>query len=838
LIDRFVVGMAWRETRAAWRHVGVAFACIAVGVAALVGVASFADRLDRTLGREAKTLLGGDLEVRATRPLADAEPSLDRLRAQGATVTDVKELVGMARDPEFGGSLLVELKAVGPGYPLYGRLETEPARPLDALLGAGGAVVQESLLARLGLSVGSPILIGSGRFVVTGILRKEPDRGAGAFSLGPRVLIGAAALERTELVQFGSRVRHRALVRLPDGVSARAARATLLREVPDPVVRVTAYDEAEPGLRRFFAQLTTYLGLVGLVSLLVGGLGVAASVRTFIEKKRFTIAVLKCVGADGRQLLGTYLVQALALGALGSVAGALLGLGVQALLIPMLRNFVPFEIEPGLAPGPALRGLATGILVTLLCVLWPLRRLRAISPALVLRQTVDPQPARGPRPWLAALPLVLGLAALAVWQAGSPKVGGIFVGAAAAALGLLAGTAWVLADLARRAPRLPWLAWRHGLASLHRPGGQTTGVVIALGIGVMLVVTVAMLERSMGRFLDLERRQETPSFFFVDIQPDQTEAFVRTVQQVRPGTQPTLVPVVRGRLAAVNGRPVGRERAEGREDAWRFTREYVLTYTAAPPASNVITRGRWWTPAEAAARPRISVEDEAARAFGVDVGGTLTFDIQGVRIEAEVMSLRRVEWRSLAANFFVIFSQGTLDGAPLTYFATARVPAGSEAEVQDAVARALPNVTAVPVREILERVTRVMDQIGVAVRLIALFVIAAGVVVMASALAQSRYQRLYESALLRTLGATRAVVAQAFAVEYACLGAAAGLAGSTLAILLAWIVLRFVLEVPWSFEPAPLAFGLTLPVLLALAVGFLATFRLLGQRPLPLLRRE
>lgn len=834
--------MAWRESRTAWRHVAVVFACIALGVAALVAVGSFAAGLERTLAREAKALLGGDVELRATRPLdARGDAALDRLRERGATVTRVRELVGMARDPGRGGTLLVELKAVEAAYPLYGRLDLEPARPLAQLLGADGVVVHEALLGRLGLRVGDPVLVGIGRFTITGVLRKEPDRSAGVFSLGPRVFVAAEALERTGLVQFGSRVRHRALVRLPDGGDARATRAALLRELPDPAIRVTAFDEAEPGLRRFFSQLTIYLGLVGLVSLLVGGIGVAASVRTFVERKRATIAVLKCLGADGRQLFTTYFAQTLALAALGGLAGAALGLGVQALLVPLLAGFVPFEVEARLEPWAVARGLGTGLLVTLLCVLWPMRQLRAIPPALILRQPVAPGDTAPPRPWLAALPVVGGLVALAIWQAGSPKVGGIFVGASLAALLSLTALGRGVAAGARRLPRLPWLAWRQGVAGLTRPGGHTVGVVVGLGAGVMLIVTVGLLEGSMGRHIDLERRREAPSFFFVDIQPDQVDAFTRTVEGTVDGqgsARPTLLPVVRGRLAAIDGRPVGRGRGEGREDAWRFTREYVLTFMDAPPAANVITKGRWWTPAEAAARPRISVEEEAARAFGVDVGGSLTFEIQGVPVEAEVTSLRKVDWQSLSANFFVIFSPGALDGAPLTYVATARVPAAAEAAVQDRVVRTFPNVTAIPLRDVLERVGRIMEQVGVAVRVVALFVIGAGVVVMASALAANRYQRLYESALLRTLGASRAVVARAFAVEYACLGAAAGLGGTVLALLLAWIVLRFLLDVPWTFEPLPLALGLTGPIGLALAVGFLGTFRLLGQRPLPLLRRE
>jgi putative ABC transport system permease protein len=839
-LSPFPLRMAWRETRAAWRHVAVLVACIGVGVAALVAVGSFAASLDRTLGREARALLGGDLELRSARPLdAEAEALLEPWRGRGAVVSHVRELAGMARDPGRGTTLLVELKAVEAVYPLYGRLETAPARPLAELLGEDGAVVQEALLTRLGLRVGDPLQIGTGRFRITGVLTKEPDRAATLFTLGPRVLIGATALERTGLIQLGSRVRYRTLLRLPVALDARAVRASLVRALPDPAIRITAFDEAQPGLRRFFSQLTTYLGLVGLVSLLVGGIGVAASVRSFVERKRFTIAILKTLGADSRRLTLTYLTQALALGGLGSLAGAAVGLGVQTLLVPMLAGFFPFELSLGVEPWATARGLAMGLGATGLCVLWPLRRIRAIPPNLILRAPVDPTPVRGPRPWLAALPIAAGLVGLTVWQAGSPKVAAIFVVAAVAALGLLAGLARGVMALARRLPRLPSLAWRHGLASLHRPGGQTAGIVVSLGVGVMLVVAVALLERSLSAQIDVERRRETPTFFFVDIQPDQADAFARIVREATGGgLAPELTPIVRSRLAAINGQPVRRERSEGREDAWRYTREYVLTFAAEPPPANVVTKGRWWTAAEAATRPRVSVEDEAARSFGVDVGGTLTFDIQGVRVEAEVMSLRKVDWQSLSTNFFVIFSPGALDGAPLTYVATARVPPAAETAVQDAVVRALPNVTAIPVRDVLERIGRVMEQVGVAVRAVAAFVIGAGLVVMASALATSRYQRLYESALLRTLGATRVLVARAFAVEYACLGAAAGLGGSALAVLLAWIVLRWVLDVPWTFEPAPIALGVTLPVLLALAVGFLGTFRLLGQRPLPLLRRE
>jgi len=364
---------------------------------------------------------------------------------------------------------------------------------------------------------------------------------------------------------------------------------------------------------------------------------------------------------------------------------------------------------------------------------------------------------------------------------------------------------------------------------------------VALGAGVMLLVAVAMLEQSLDAQIDHEQRREAPSFFFIDVQPDQRDAFVQLVRQTTGGVAPTLTPIVRSRLASIEGEPVTRAMVqarggEARETAFYYTREYVLTSAAEAPAGNVITRGRWWTGDPGP--PRVSVEDVMARQLGIDVGSRLTFDVQGVPIEAEVTSLRKVDWQSLTTNFFVIFSPGALDGAPTTYVATARTPVAREAALQSAVVNAFPNVTAIPVRDVLERVGVVLADIAIAIRIIAMFTVGTGLVVMAGALASTRYQRLYESVILRTLGATRGAVARAFAVEYGCLGAAAGVGGTALAAVLAWVVLTFVLETPWRFEPLAMLAGITLTMALSMAIGFLATFRLLGAKPLPVLRRE
>ncbi|HEU5323169.1 MAG TPA: FtsX-like permease family protein, partial [Methylomirabilota bacterium] len=429
-------------------------------------------------------------------------------------------------------------------------------------------------------------------------------------------------------------------------------------------------------------------------------------------------------------------------------------------------------------------------------------------------------------------------------QAGSFKLGAIFVGAALVALGVLTALSRALVLLVRSLPSGGGLAWRQGLAGLRRPGGHAMRVVVALGTGVMLLVAIALLEANLSRQIAFERKHEAPSFFFVDVQGDQREPFAGLVTRASGGVAPALTPVVRGRLAAIDGAPLSRELVEAKRAAapdkvWYFTREYVLTFAAEPPAGTAITRGRWWTAAEAAQRPRVSLEDEAARHLGVEVGDTLVFDVQGVRIEVEVMSLRRVDWQSLAANFFAILSPGALEGAPLTYVATARVPAAAESGLQDQVVATFPNITAIPVRAVLERVAALFNQIGFAVRLMALFSITVGLTVIASTLAATRHQRLYETVILKTLGATRATVARAFAVEYACLGAVSGLGGVLLAAVLTWVVHRLVLDVEqWTLDVLPLAAGAVGATAVALAVGGLATLRLLGRAPLAVLRQD
>ena len=625
--------MAWRETRGAGRHFAYLAACVSLGVAALVAVAGLGGSVERTVAGSARALMGGDVEVRSTQPLsAAAETALRDTAGPAVDRASVMELVGMARAGER--SQLVELKAVSPGYPLHGAPVTDPPGPLASLLGEGRVLVHESLLLRLGLAVGDRMRIGDAEVTVSGRIVVEPDRTAGVFSLGPRVLVTAGDLARTGLVQPGSRVRYRTLLRLAPGGDAQDLRDRLAAALPDPALRITTFRQAQPGLRRFWDQLTTYLGLAGLVALLVGGIGVAVSVGAFVRGKLATIAILKCLGAEWRRILAVYLVQTGALGLAGSLAGAALGAALVPILARLAGTLMPLPLTPSIAPGAVLRGLAMGLGVTVLAALWPLLEVRRVGAAFILRRDTEPRrPAARER--LVALPIAAGLAALAFWQAGSLKVGALFVGGFAGGLLLLWGAARLALRLARRVPRGRGpLAWRQGLANLHRPGSRAGAILVTLGLAVMLVMAVAILEANLRGDLTTARAQRAPAFFFIDLQPDQVDDFGRIVRETS-GAAPTLIPVVRSRLAAVKGVPVEADRGR-RDEQWHLTRQYVLTWAAAPPGDNVVVAGRWWTAEEARREPLISVEEEIAKSLGVGLGDALTFDVLGVPVTARI----------------------------------------------------------------------------------------------------------------------------------------------------------------------------------------------------------
>jgi putative ABC transport system permease protein len=886
-VNRFIFRMAWRETRGAWRHFLYFFACIAIGVGALVGVSLFSTHVERAVTKEARGMLGGDIEIRLTHSLSPAgQAVLQGLGDRGMAFTHVSELVAMAartaHEPASSqATQIIELKAVESMYPLYGMVRLDQTQSLDVLLhpderrcggqSCFGAVVQESLLIRMGLSVGDPLKIGRATFLITGLVRTEPDRMANAFTLGPRVMIAQEGLQAAELIKPGSRVRERYLVKMPLDMPVEPLLSELRDRLASDSVRVSSYRTSQSQLRQFLEQLSRYLGLIGLTALFIGGLGVGTSIHAFLRGKMRTIAILKAVGADSATVVSTYVTQAIFLGCIGSLAGMMFGVALQRGLPPLMAAMFGSDLIEQLGVSaelswssawPLLKGAALGLLSTLLFTLWPLLKIREIHPGAIFRRDAEQITVEQGIPssqwWVrwgladrwnvgTAAGIILGLCALSVWQAGSWSIGFLFLGALSLAIAILFVCArlFVLGLASVPLPRV--LSLRYALGNIVRPGSQAAGIMVAIGIGVMVIVTVSLVEQALLHQIQEDRPADAPTFFFIDIQPDQAEAFVSLVDRQTGQARPELMPLVRSRLHAINGHLVtsdegkddkGEKGQEGRGKQWYFTREYVLTFLDTLPKDNQLVTGEWWKPGQVFSKPQVSVEEDAATHLGLTIGSIVEFDIQGATVSAEVRSIRKVEWGNFSTNFYMILSPGAIEGAPFTYVATVRVPPEKEVPLQQAVVASFPNISAIHIGDVLDGFARVLDRLSLAIRAVALFCVVAGGLVMAAALAATRYRRLYESVILKALGATRSLIARAFAMEYVVLGAVAGLIGLTLGSVLSWAVLRYVFELPWRIHPQVLGMGLFLTMVLTLIVGFASTYRILGQRPLAVLRHE
>ena len=880
------VKLSWREIQSAWSRFLFLFLCIALGVGAIVAVDLFAVNVAQVILGDTRALLGGDVELSWRRAISDkGRQVLDSLTERDIVLSHVTEIAAMATVNNPGSqaplpqmaSQLVELKAIDSTYPLYGRLVAEPDLPTAQLLdsiqsGCGrtpcfGALVQESLLIRLNLTVGSELQIGQGNFLITAVLKKEPDKIANGFSLGPRVMISQDALKATALIQTGSRIQERYRLSISNSTSLELLMGELRGRLSQEGAQVTSFRDAQPRLRRFLDQLNLYLGLIGFTILLVGGIGVACTIQGFLTQKIPIIATLKTLGADSSQIIRLYLTQSLILGGIGSLLGVIVGVVLHRGLPLLLQGIIPETMHMNPTVAPILRGIVLGILTTLAFSLWPLLAIRHVSPALVYRQAVNHSQAMAStqsrltrwrtilKHWwndraqvVVSISMMVGVTGLAMWQAHSLTLGLFFSVACAVAVLLLIGGTGVLYSVLRHVPIPQRYLLRHAVRNLQRPGNFTKAMTLAIGIGVMLLTTLTIVQRSLLDLIGNQIPSQAPSFFFIDIQPDQYPQFVKVLQQNFPGSPYKLVPVVRSRLTAINGQPIDPEEHKGQRNGWYFTREYVLTTSRDLPKDNVLTEGQWWDHAkqpgsDEAMRtpsdfPLVSVEEDAAKNLGLTLGSTLTLDIQGVPLVAKVSSLRQVDWGSFSINFFMILQPGSFDGAPFTYIATTRVPTTLEIPLQQAIVAALPNVTAIKVGDVLESISRIFRQLALGIQALALLCLVTGAIVMITAISINRYRRLHELAIVKALGASRGLLVFSLGVEFGVIGAFAGLVGLGLGCLLSWSLLYFFFDLTWTFDLIILSTGLLLTILLCLATGFLGTYRLLGFPPLSVLRQE
>ena len=841
---RFVLMTALRETRSAWKRLIFFFICIAIGVGAIVALRSVIQSVRHVLGTEARSLIAADIFLSTDRAWQTGTP--ERIAARvaripGAQRTDAIEMVTMARPADETTSItkVVELRAVQSAFPFYGRLTLQDGRPYShALLENKGALVRPELMAQFGLSIGDAIVIGKTQFEVRGVIALEPGRSLSAFSLGPRVFIDYDDLDETGLVTFGSRLSRQMLLRVPEADIDTVARE-LESELRPEFVRVRSYRDRQEQIGEDFERAENYLSLVGLVIVVLGGIAVSSVTRVFVRQKIKSIAVMKCVGGTSRQILSVYLLQSLALGIVGSLIGVALAWIAIAVIPDDMNQIGTLTVSYGLSMSAAAQGIGVGVLVSLLFAMVPLLEVRQVKPSLLLRHETTGRR----RDWFQiAATIVVGgaLVALASWQAASIRVGlTVCVGFIGLTL-VLHGVGWLLTRLTRPLARSSWFPMRQAVLHLSRPGNQTRVILLTVGLGTFFIMGVRGLQVNLLNQFALQIGGDTPDMFLVDIQQDQAadmKAFL--AERLPRESQPLLIPVLRAR---VTGKGMNLDEVEDLQGRGRLSREYTITYRGQLESNETLLEGRFPRAIAGSDLPEVSIEEGVVERFGIDVGDVMRFDVMGRAIHARVSGIRRVEWREgRSGGFMFVFGAGTFEGAPHWYFAPVRANLADAAQrgkfTHDLVTR-FPNVSVIDLRELLESVRKVFQVVTVAIDVVGTLVILAGGLILAGAVAVTKFQRVYEAAIFKTLGASSRSIAAMLMVEYGLLGSIAGAVGSFGALALGWGVSRFALDIPWRPVLHENVVGTVTTSVLIMVIGVAASADVLKRKPLAALRAE
>ncbi len=830
------IALGLRDLRGGARRFRIFMACLALGVAAIAGVSSLAAAVRGGIAADARTLLGGDLELRIAHREITAEQR--SFLTAAARLSEVAQLRAMARSPDNARRRLVELKAVDAAYPLVGAVRLAPALDLHEALaeaeGRWGAVAERVLLDRLGLGIGDEVAIGEARYVLRAVLEREPDRGVQAF-FGPRVLVALGSLSETGLLQPGSLVyRHyRLAVDEPDG--AEGLVRVLADRYPDAAWRVRGLDDAAPGLRRFVIRTELYLTLVALSALLVGGLGVAHAISAWLDTRTQTIAILKALGAGRGVVFRAYLAQAGLFTLIGIAVGLAAGAALPYLAAGPLTDRLGIGLRPALYPAPLGLAALFGLLTAALFTLWPLARAAAIPPATLFRDLVAPAAMRRSRRTLAivaALALILAGLLIATTSDRAFAVG--FVLGAAVAVAVFRLAAALMAALARRAPRLPRPAWRLAVASLHRPGAATPSAVLSLGLGATVLTAVLLVEGSLKTEIERTLPAAAPTFYFIDIQPSQREGFRSLVAGWPASSRYEEVPMLRGRITRLKGVPAERIAAP-RELEWVLQGDRGITWAAGPPPGTRLVRGAWWSP-DHSGPLLVSFDAEIAAGFGLGLGDTVTVNVLGREVTAKIANLREVDWNQLGINFVMVFSPGVLQSAPQTALATVHVATDQEDALERAITERFANVSAIRVKEALEAMGGILAEVGRAVRAVAGVTLAAGLLVLAGVAAALQRRRRYDAVLLKVLGATRADLLKALLAEHLMIGLATAAVATPLGAAAAYAVLRLAMELPFRFSLLPVVLAVALSVLFATIFGVAGSLRAVGAKAAPYLR--
>jgi putative ABC transport system permease protein len=850
--------IGWRDLKSAPGKFGFVVLSVAVGVAALVGVRGLSDSFRQTLNTEARSLLAGDLSARLLRsPTPEELTKIAAIEVQsGGSIrsTWVTETVSMASVSTDPVPLLVSLKAVDPAeYPFYGTAELDPAMPLRQALQGDSAVVADEFLIRLNAHVGDTLRLGGRDFRISAVLKQEPDRITAGMGLGPRVMITEAAMATTGLLAPDSRATRRLLVKLPDtppkGVTADAEtpaiRTQLEAALPD--AQMIDYREGNPALTRGLDNATSILSLICLVAMVLGAIGVAMAMHAHLEQRMDMLAILKAIGADSSDLLRIFLLQTMSLGLAGGLLGVAAGVAVMAALPAAFGQLLPVHVILQFPWQSALAGLGTGLLTTLLFCLPPLLDVRAVRPVLVLRRLVEQGPS-GIGGWFArwwarrlqlgiATAVIAALAGIAWALSDSPKVGAwfalLFTITLVVLLVLAAAALWFLRFLLNRTRLHLPSSLRHGLSNLYRPGNQSAAVLAALGTGVMLILSVYLMQKDLLTDLRKTASPKLPNVFLVDVRSDEVDgvkAFF--AHQAGVSQQLSMIPVVIGRFVSINGQLV--EQMKGQHYPIRMLESAELTWADAPPEGDKVTAGAWWTSSSPA---QIAIGDGVAQRLHVGVGSAVELETGGTTRTLKVTAIYRADGQHLGARVSFVLPSGLISDQPSTWYGGAHIDPKQVAAMERALFTAYPTITVINVADVMQRIESVVDQITFVVRLLAGFSILAGLTILASSIASTRFRRMQEAVVLKTLGATRVRIVRTFSVEFSVLGLLAGAVGVVFANLLTRVLLHR-LEVGFH-----IAWGVTLTALagtavLATATGWIASYRILGLRPLEILREE
>jgi putative ABC transport system permease protein len=843
-LPRLALRFALRELRGGLRGFYVFIACIALGVMAIASIGSFSRGLAEGLARQGRVILGGDISFVLIQREAGAEER-KFIAAQGAAGT-VATMRAMARSSN-GEATLVEIKAVDDAYPLYGAVETEPAGALATLLmrreGAFGVVADPALLVRLHLQQGERITVGEATLEVRAALKSEPDKLAAGIAFGPRLLISQEALRATNLIQPGSLVRWLYRVRIsdseaPDRTVERAV-AAARAQFPSAGWEIRSRSNVSPQLERSIEQFTQYLTLVGLAALLVGGIGIANSTKYFLDRKRDVIATMKSLGATGAGVFLIYLIQVLMLALIGVVIGVTVGAALPFAVEALFGAIIPLPFVAQIHPVQLALALAYGILIAVGFALWPLGRAHDVPASALFRGEVAPERGWPRKRYVAATAVCVGaLAGFAVIASYDRKIALIFIAAAAAVFVALRLIASLMMLIARRAPRVRSTILRLAIANIHRPGALTPTVVLSLGLGISLLVTVLEIDGNLRRQFTAALPAKAPSFYFVDLPQSETARFDAFVHERAPNAMLERVPMLRGRIVRAAG--IEAENLKPKQDAaWVLQSDRGITFTNDVPQGSRVVEGEWWKP-DYDGPPLVSFEKKIAEGLGLKVGDAVTVNVLGRNITARIANLRSLDWQSLGINFVLVYSPGAFRGAPVMHIATLTYPGGGSASEELAmlkgVADAFPSVTIVRVKDALDAFGNLVANLALAVRGASSITLIAAALVLGGALAAGHRHRVYDSVILKTLGATRGQLITAYALEYLLLGLATALLGVAVGSLAAWRVVTDVMNLAYVWQPGPAAAAAFGALLVTLLFGLFGTFSALGRKPAPVLR--